>query len=234
MFYYQFNIGDYAKHTRHLTNNEDLAYRRMLDMYYLNEEPIVNNIKKLARLIDMRGCEEDIQNVLDDFFQLSEGAWVNTRVERELEAYAAKGEKARANGKKGGRPRGKKLVEDNMQDEKVIKAVKTEVKKPEVVVESIDYLAVAEIFNRCLPRLSDLSKMTDARKKKVKKFFDEFDLTLERFENYLTHINDKKDLDWMFEKRPMNDGTGRNWQKQKFEYFIGEKCYLSVKENSDE
>ena len=234
MFYYQFNIGDYAKHTRHLTNNEDLAYRRMLDMYYLNEEPIVNNIKKLARLIDMRGCEEDIQNVLDDFFQLSEGAWVNTRVERELEAYAAKGDKARANGKKGGRPRGKKLVEDDMQDEKVIKAVKTEVKKPEVVVESIDYLAVAEIFNRCLPRANDLSNMTETRKKKVKKFFNDFDLNESKFENYLTHINDKKDLDWMFEKRPMNDGTGRNWQKQKFEYFIGEKCYLSVKENSDE
>ena len=234
MFYYQFNIGDYAKHTRHLTNNEDLAYRRMLDMYYLNEEPILNNIKKLARLIDMRGCEEDIQNVLDDFFQLSEGAWVNTRVERELEAYAAKGDKARANGKKGGRPRGKKLVEDDMQDEKVIKAVKTEVKKPEVVVESIDYLAVAEIFNRCLPRANDLSKMTETRKKKVKKFFDDFDLNESRFENYLNHINDKKDLNWMFEKRPMNDGTGRNWQKQKFEYFIGEKCYLSVKENSDE
>ena len=234
MFYYQFNIGDYAKHTRHLTNNEDLAYRRMLDMYYLNEEPIVNNIKKLARLIDMRGCEEDIQNVLDDFFQLSEGAWVNTRVERELEAYAAKGEKARANGKKGGRPRGKKLVEDNMQDEKVIKAVKTEVKKPEVAVESIDYLAVAEIFNRCLPRANDLSNMTETRKKKVKKFFNDFDLNESKFENYLTHINDKKDLNWMFEKRPMNDGTGRNWQKQKFEYFIGEKCYLSVKENSDE
>jgi len=234
MFYYQFNIGDYAKHTRHLTNNEDLAYRRMLDMYYLNEEPIVNNIKKLARLIDMRGCEEDIQNVLDDFFQLSEGAWVNTRVERELEAYAAKGEKARANGKKGGRPRGKKLVEDNMQDEKVIKAVKTEVKKPEVAVESIDYLAVAEIFNRCLPRANDLSKMTETRKKKVKKFFDDFDLNESRFENYLNHINDKKDLNWMFEKKPMNDGTGRSWQKQKFEYFIGEKCYLSVRENSDE
>jgi hypothetical protein len=114
--------------------------------------------------------------------------------------------------------------------------IKVDKNKPmlKTKVDSIDYLAVAEIFNRCLPRLNDLSKMTDARKKKVKKFFDEFDLTLERFENYLTHINDKKDLNWMFEKRPMNDGTGRNWQKQKFEYFIGEKCYLSVKENSDE
>jgi len=35
MHYYQFNIGDYASHTRHLSDLEDLAYRRLLDAYYL-------------------------------------------------------------------------------------------------------------------------------------------------------------------------------------------------------
>ena len=39
MHYYSFNIGDYASHTRHLTAIEDLAYRRLLDLYYLHEQP---------------------------------------------------------------------------------------------------------------------------------------------------------------------------------------------------
>ena len=104
MHYYQFNIGDYAKHTRHLTNNEDLAYRRLLDLYYLNEEAPTSDIKKLARLINMRGCEEEIQNVLDDFFELNGESWVNSRVDKELLSYSGKAERARENGKKGGRP----------------------------------------------------------------------------------------------------------------------------------
>lgn len=120
MFYYQFNIGDYAKHTRHLNNNEDLAYRRLLDMYYLNEEPIKDDIKSIARLLNMRGCEEDIQNVLDDFFELKDEMWTNSRVERELSSYAEKGDRARENGKKGGRPRKGvvKQKEDPKQKEK--------------------------------------------------------------------------------------------------------------------
>lgn len=104
MHYYQFNIGDYAKHTRHLTNNEDLAYRRMLDLCYLNEKPIENNFKKVARLIDMRGCEEEVENVLNDFFELKDDHWHNNRVEKDLAFYAEKAERARENGKKGGRP----------------------------------------------------------------------------------------------------------------------------------
>lgn len=104
MHYYQFNIGDYAKHTRHLTNNEDLAYRRMIDYCYLNEDPLVDDVKKIARLINMRGCEDDVKNVLEDFFELLADGWHNSRVDKDLVDYAGKAERARQNGKKGGRP----------------------------------------------------------------------------------------------------------------------------------
>ena len=41
MHFYQFNIGDYASHTRHLNPIEDIAYRRLLDIYYavIEEDP---------------------------------------------------------------------------------------------------------------------------------------------------------------------------------------------------
>lgn len=35
MNYFPFHVGDYAAHTAHLEPLEDLAYRRMLDAYYL-------------------------------------------------------------------------------------------------------------------------------------------------------------------------------------------------------
>jgi len=48
MHFYDFNIGDYAKKTQHLTNEEDLAYRRALDMYYDTEKPLpIANIPSL-------------------------------------------------------------------------------------------------------------------------------------------------------------------------------------------
>ena len=40
MNYYPFHIGDFTAHTSHLTWEEDIAYRRMLDVYYLREKPL--------------------------------------------------------------------------------------------------------------------------------------------------------------------------------------------------
>jgi len=54
MHYYQFNIGDYKSHTEHLSEMEDLTYRRLLDWYYLHETPIPLEIKETARQIRMR------------------------------------------------------------------------------------------------------------------------------------------------------------------------------------
>ena len=40
MNYYSFHIGDYRGATAHLSNEEDLAYRRLLDMCYDTESAI--------------------------------------------------------------------------------------------------------------------------------------------------------------------------------------------------
>jgi len=105
MHYYQFNIGDYAKRTRHLSNTEDLAYRRLLDIYYLDESPLENNIKKLSRLIGLSSSSADIENILCDFFTLTDGHWTHSRADKEILSYHQKADAARENGKKGGRPK---------------------------------------------------------------------------------------------------------------------------------
>lgn len=104
MHYFQQNIGDYAVATRHLSNMEDLAYRRMMDLYYDKEAPLILDINKLSRLIRMQDNKEEIISVLDDFFVETENGYTQSRIEKEIANYKDKAEKARANGKLGGRP----------------------------------------------------------------------------------------------------------------------------------
>jgi uncharacterized protein YdaU (DUF1376 family) len=105
MHYYQFNIGDYAKSTKHLTLLEDLAYRRLLDIYYDTEKPLNSNVKQLARIAGMSAYTGEITNVLSDFFTETEEGFTQKKAACEIEAYQAKAGTARVNGKLGGRPK---------------------------------------------------------------------------------------------------------------------------------
>lgn len=87
MFYYQFNIGDYATHTRHLSIYADIAYRRLLDWYYLNEKPIPSDSHQAAKLILMKNRTHDVEEVLKEFFKLTENGWINNRADLELAKY---------------------------------------------------------------------------------------------------------------------------------------------------
>ena len=99
MNYYAFHIGDYKAHTSHLSLIEDLAFRRMLDLYYLTESPLPE-IKKIARAICMRENIEDIQNVLDEFFIDTEEGYIHNRCEREIKAMNDKSGKAKLSAQK--------------------------------------------------------------------------------------------------------------------------------------
>jgi uncharacterized protein YdaU (DUF1376 family) len=99
MHYYKFNIGDYASHTQHLDPIEDIAYRRMIDWLYLNEIPLPSDLDEIARLIRMRTHCDCIANVLREFFELHSDGYRQPRIERELQTYAEKSEKARKSAK---------------------------------------------------------------------------------------------------------------------------------------
>ncbi len=106
MHYYQFNIGDYVSHTRHLSLMEDLAFRRLLDFCYLHEEPVSGSAEEVARRLGMRDHVAEVDAVLREFFQLDDdGRWHNGRVERELEAFSEKREKAVEAGKASAKAR---------------------------------------------------------------------------------------------------------------------------------
>lgn len=96
MNFYPFHLGDYAAHTRHLTLMEDLAYRRMLDLYYTTEAPLPLDPAKVARLIGMRDHMQEVTDVLSEFFVKSDAGHTSSRCEREIESYRAKAERAKS------------------------------------------------------------------------------------------------------------------------------------------
>jgi uncharacterized protein YdaU (DUF1376 family) len=99
MHYYQFNIGDYKSHTEHLSEMEDLTYRRLLDWYYLHETPIPLDLTETSRQIRMRSHSDCIALVLQEYFERTDDGWIHHRADKEIAKTGEKSEKASASAK---------------------------------------------------------------------------------------------------------------------------------------
>ena len=103
MIWYKFHLGDYITHTTHLSDAEDLAYRRLLDLYYMSEAPIPLDASLVARKIRL---DLDItESVLGEFFEKTEEGYRNSRCDAEIAKYQHQVETNRSLGKRGGRPK---------------------------------------------------------------------------------------------------------------------------------
>ena len=98
MHYYEHNIGDYRKDTSHLSLLEHGIYRQLLDTYYLSESPLSSDINKLMRTHSIRNADEkqSLENVLNDFFELTKNGYIHKRCDQIIAEYHGKSEKARA------------------------------------------------------------------------------------------------------------------------------------------
>ncbi|OZI57880.1 YdaU family protein [Bordetella genomosp. 1] len=107
MNYYPHHIGDYLTATAHLSWLEDAAYRRLLDLYYSREQALPEDIAQACRLVRAQGDDERaaVATVLHEFFDLGAEGWTHSRCDGEIERARAAAERARINGRKGGRPR---------------------------------------------------------------------------------------------------------------------------------
>ena len=105
MHYFNFNIGDYASHTRHLSLLEDLAYRRLIDAYYLAEKPFTGSPADIAKDIGMTSQIEEVYYVLSKFFEQDEHGWFNKRCDEEIAKYHEKQEQAVRAGKASAKAR---------------------------------------------------------------------------------------------------------------------------------
>ena len=92
MNFYPFHIGDYISHTSHLSDAEDLTYRRMMDLYYQGEEPFTSVLlvaRKVKSTIDI------VEALLEEFFVKQEDGWHNERADKEIAKYRSKANSAR-------------------------------------------------------------------------------------------------------------------------------------------
>lgn len=107
MNYYEHHIGDYDADTAHLTWLEDMAYTRMLRLYYRKEAALPVDIAAVCRLVRATTKEERkaVETVLHEFFVLQSDGWHQARCDAEVEAYQRRVERNRTVGKLGGRPR---------------------------------------------------------------------------------------------------------------------------------
>ena len=97
MNYFPFHIGDYASATRHLSWDEDAAYRRLLDVYYTTEKPIPVDLRAVYRLVMAQtdSQREATAVVLAEFFELTDAGYINKRADEEIDAMRSKQQKQR-------------------------------------------------------------------------------------------------------------------------------------------
>lgn len=89
MNYYDHHIGDYDADTSHLSWMEDMAYTRLLRLYYRREKPITPDLVQACRLVRARSGQQKaaVAQVLREFFVLQSDGWHQSRCDQELQRY---------------------------------------------------------------------------------------------------------------------------------------------------
>ena len=84
--YYRFFCGDYLRDTMHLGWLEDIAYRRLIDLYMSRGRPIANDRSYIMRAIRANEPEQQAATdaVLSEFFTLQIDGWHQQKCDLEL------------------------------------------------------------------------------------------------------------------------------------------------------
>ena len=113
MYYYKFNISDWALSTSHLTEIEELVYFRLMNHYYDTEKPIPLETHSVIRRLRLANHSDSVGLILSEFFTETSDGWVHSRCDEVIKDYHYNAEKNKENGKKGGRPRKNKGQKPN-------------------------------------------------------------------------------------------------------------------------
>ncbi len=97
MNYFEDHIGDYAAATSHLSWDEDMAYTRLIRLYYHHEKPIPADVKIACRMARATTTSQRkaVEAVLHEFFSLAADGWHQKRCDAELQRYWDKQAKAK-------------------------------------------------------------------------------------------------------------------------------------------
>lgn len=106
MNFFKHHIGDYDSATAHLSWLEDMAYTRLIRLYYRTEKPLPLDIKLVCRLVRANTRHETraVEICLGEFFDKTELGYTQKRCEEEITAAHEKAKRNREAGLRGGRP----------------------------------------------------------------------------------------------------------------------------------
>jgi len=209
MHYFQFHIGDYASHTRHLSLMEDLAYRRLLDFYYLHEQPIKQ--RDIARQIGMKEHEQDVLTVLNEFFISTDDGFVSLRADKEIEHFHSKSEQASRAGKASAERRLNKRSTDvqptknqepiTINQEPLLEVAKA-TRPRQAGTPSAPIQEIVDLYNTKLPMLASATVINDSRRRAISSRWREVVSTdkldkeagLNFFADFFDHVSKSKFL----------------------------------------
>jgi uncharacterized protein YdaU (DUF1376 family) len=199
MIWYKFHIGDYLTHTVHLSDAEDLAYRRLLDLYYMSEKEIPLDTESVARKIRL---DLDItESVLDEFFERTETGYFNNRCHAEVIKYQHQVENNRQLGKRGGRPKKTESVTESKPNDNP--------KKIQIQKKNINTSSKFDEFWNAWPSSKRKVAKSECQKKWAKAGLDSVAETI------IAQINILKVTDqWTggFEPAPLTYINQRRWE----------------------
>lgn len=249
MHYYQFNIGDYSSHTTHLSEMEDLAYRRMLDLYYLREKCLPDSIDEIARLVRMRTHSECIAIVLREFFKLESDGYHHARVDSEILAYQDKRNKASKAANSRWNKNNDLADADALQtdsernanhkpitnNQETVKDNSANAQNSVIQKDSFPLQETLDAYHEILSMMPAVQVFNDKRKAMVRTFWKrrkaEYkklgkDYSIDNLKVYFAYI--AQNCRWMHEDR--DNGKGGFWKAKNFDYVMKDDCYVGVKE----
>jgi len=240
----------------HLTNEEDLAYRRALDWYYDTEVPIPLETQSVARRL--RVGTEALATVLKDFFKQTESGWIHVRCDKEIAHFHEISKRNQANGMKGGRPKKSVLPEKDAektqsvssglpvgtQSEPTGKATNNQYPstnqlegKPSCRSAPCPYDAIINLYMECLPTLPRVLVSNDKRKRLIKKRWS-WILTSTKSDGTRRAENEEQAMEWLrayFDRVSTNQflmgDNNRNW-KADIDYLMEDRGLKAVIERT--
>jgi uncharacterized protein YdaU (DUF1376 family) len=229
MHYFQFNIGDYASHTRHLTPMEDLAYRRLLDLYYLKDGQVYGDEAEVARQIGLREYVSEVTQVLQDFFCIGEDdRWTHDRCDAEIAHFRQKSEKASNAGKASAQRRSNVRSTDvqptnnqqpitNNQEPDLVSSNEDKSSGDDLTVNDV-IEAWNELAEQC--GLSKVTKVTETRRKQIKARIAEY-----------SPEDWSKALAAIYRSDFLRGDNDRAW-KADFDFLLQPKSFIKLVEGS--
>ena len=179
----------------HLSNEEDLAYRRLLDMYYDTENKIPLDTQWVAKRL--RLATDVVDEVLKDMFVKHEDGWYHARCDDVIQQYHAMAEKNRANGRLGGRKKNP-LGSESQPIAKATNNYKLETINQELDIcisppsgelddeklPKCNHKAVVDLYHKHLPTLRRVEVWNDTRKGYLK----------QRWREVAKELSDKQEI----------------------------------------